>query len=95
MAERVVEAAQESGYEAEDRSIKVHQRRANLIESGNASGADTAHAPEIGHLFVQAQINLGGEGATKRAAVEQVAHTTEGGDQRAAARLGWVRSEHR
>ena len=72
----------------------MHERRANLIKGGNAPGADAAHSPEVGHLFSQAQINLGGEGAAKCASVKQRAHATEGGDQRAAARLGWVRSEN-
>ena len=54
VAQRVVEAAQESGDEMEDRFIKVHQRRANLIEGGDTSGPDAAHAPEVGHLFTEA-----------------------------------------
>ena len=95
VTERVVEAAQQSWHEAEDRSIKVHQRRANLIKGGDAPSADAAHAPEVGHLFAQAQINLGGEGAAERASIKQGAHATECGDQSATACLGWVRSEHR
>ena len=68
----------------------MHQRRTNLIEGGDAPGADAAHAPEVGHLFAQAQINLSGEGATSRTSVEQGADATERIDQRATARLGWV-----
>ena len=92
--ERVVEAAQQSRHQSEDRSIKVHQRRTNLIKGGDAPGADAAHAPEVGHLFTQSQINLGGEGAAKCAPVKQRAHATECGDQRAAARLGRVRGKN-
>ena len=72
----------------------MHERRANLIKGGDTAGTDATHAPEIGHLFAQAQINLGGEGAAKCASVEQGAHATECGDQRAAARLGRVRGKN-
>ena len=88
--ERIVEATKQSWHEAEDRSVEVHERRTNLIEGSDAPGANTAHAPEVGHLFAQTQINLGGEGATKRASIEQGAHAAERRDQRATARLGWV-----
>ena len=92
----LINPAEESGGETEDRAVKVDHRGSNLIEWGDEARSNAAGAPKISELLSKSAHTECGfcRISRSRASVQQDAHSAKEGNERASTRLSRVCSKH-
>ncbi len=104
--QHLVERPVDAGHEPEQRLVERRHHRADLVKRGHPGHPELRRPPQQVDLLAQPPPQLGGAGRHRGARLhlarevvvdrgEQPADAAERGDDRAAARLGRVRGEHR